>query len=93
MYYQHVQKKLLSERCFGNITLNLAKKLGLKTKNLKANIVKKWIEQIQANKTIAEWNVLFTNNPKQQQSTAIIFAQLLVKNVKKNNLLYIRLVV
>ena len=61
-------------------TLNLAKKLGLKSKSLKANVVKERIGQIWANRTIAELDVLFTNN---LQSTAVIFAQPSGKNVKK----------
>ncbi len=44
-------------------TLKLVKKLGLKTKNLKAEIVKEWIEQIWVNKTIAELDLIFKNNP------------------------------
>lgn len=45
-------------------TLNLTKKLGLKTKNLKADIVKRQIGEIWANKIIVELDILFTNNPK-----------------------------
>ncbi len=63
--------------------LNLVKKLGLKTKNLKVDIVKERIGQIWANKTIAELDVLFTNNPDWWQSTVVIFAQPTGKNVKK----------
>ena len=42
--------------------LNLAKKLGLKNKNLKINLVKAQISEIWVNKTITELNILFTNN-------------------------------
>ena len=35
--------------------INLVKKLGLKTRNLKTNIIKEQIEQIQANKIIKNW--------------------------------------
>ena len=68
-------------------TPKLAKKLGLKTKNLKAEIVKEQIGQIWANRTIAELDLLFMNNPDWWRSTAVIFAQPSaqpsVKNVKK----------
>ncbi len=69
-------------------TLKLVKKLGLKTKNLKAEIVKERIGQIWANRTIAELDLLFKNNSDWWHSIAIIFAQpkaqQSVKNVKKN---------
>ncbi len=69
-------------------TLKLAKKLGLKTKNLKAEIVKERIRQIWMNRTIAELDLLFKNNPDWWRSTAVIFAhptaQQSIKNVKKN---------
>ena len=42
---------------------NLAKKLGLKIKNVKNNLVKKQIGQIWANRTMAGLNKLFTNIP------------------------------
>ena len=42
--------------------LNFVKKLELKTKNLKANIVKKQIRQIWAIKIIAKLDILFINN-------------------------------
>ncbi len=42
-------------------TLNLVKKLGLKTKNLKTNIVKERIEQIWANRILAGLDKLFAN--------------------------------
>ena len=42
--------------------LNLGKKLGFKTKSLKIDLVKVRIEEIWANKTIAELDVFFTNN-------------------------------
>ena len=63
-------------------TLNLAKKLGLKTKNLKADIVKKRIGQIWANRKIAELDVLFTN-PEWWRFTAVMFAQPSVKMLSK----------
>ena len=44
-------------------TLNLAKKLGLKTKSLKIELVKLQTREIWANGTIVELDVLFTNNP------------------------------
>lgn len=44
-------------------TFNLAKKLILKTKNLRVNIVKKRIRKIRAQKTIAKLDLLYTNNP------------------------------
>ena len=69
--------------------LKLAKKLGLKTKNLQAEIVKERIGQIWVNKTIIELDLLFKNNPDWWHSTTVIFAQLTaqqsVKNVKKIN--------
>lgn len=55
--------------------LNLVKKLDLKIRNLKADIVKKQIEQIWANKTIRKLNIFFINNLEWWQSSAIIFAQ------------------
>ncbi len=71
-------------------TLKLAKKLGLKTKNLKAEIVKERIWQIWANRMIAELDLLFKNDPDWWRSIAVIFAQptakRFVKNVKKNQL-------
>ncbi len=69
-------------------TLKLAKKLELKMKNLKAEIVKERIGQIWANRIIVELDLLFKNNPDWWRSTAVIFAQPTaqqsVKNVKKN---------
>ncbi len=67
-------------------TLNLAKKLGLKTKNLRADIVKERIGQIWTHRTIAELDLLFKNNPDWWHSIAVIFAQATaqpVKNVKQ----------
>ncbi len=64
-------------------TLNLAKKLGLKTKGLKVDVVKERIGDIWANKTIAELDVLFMNNPDWWQVTVVIYAQPSGKNVKK----------
>ena len=56
-------------------TLKLAKKLGVKTKNLKAEIVKKQMGQIWANKIIAELDLLFKNNPNWWRSIIVIFTQ------------------
>ncbi len=64
-------------------TLNLVKKLGLKTKGLKVDVMKEGIGNIWANRTIAELDVLFTNNPDWWQAIAIIYAQQSGKNVKK----------
>lgn len=44
------------------LTLNLTKKLGLKIKNIKNNLIKERIGQILANKTMAELDKLSTNN-------------------------------
>lgn len=41
---------------------NKAKKLDLRTKNFKVNIVGEQIEQIWANKKIKELDILFSNN-------------------------------
>lgn len=60
-------------------TLNLARKLGLKTKGLKAEMVNKRIWQIWANKTITELDLLFTNNLEWWRSTAVIFLSRKVK--------------
>lgn len=65
-------------------TLNLTKKLGLKKKNLKVEIVKERIEQILDNKTIAKLNLLFTNNPDWWHFIAIIFTQPLTQSLMKN---------
>ena len=64
-------------------TLNLAKKLGLKTKSLEIDLVKVQIGEIWANRTIAELDALFTNNPDWWQAIAVIFAQPSSKNIKK----------
>lgn len=64
-------------------TLKLAKKLGLKTKNLKNDLVKERIGQIWANKTMARLDKLFANNPDWWHSTAVIFSQSTLKNKKK----------
>ncbi len=64
-------------------TLNLTKKLGLKIRSLKFDVVKERIGQIWANRTIAELDVLFINNPDWWQSIAVIFAQPTGKNIKK----------
>ena len=45
-------------------TLNLARKLGLKTKRLKAELVNERIRQFWANRIIAKLNQLFKNNLK-----------------------------
>ena len=63
--------------------LNLANKLGLKTKSLKVDLVKAQIGEIWANRIIAELDILFTNNPDWWQETAVILAQPSGKNVKK----------
>ncbi len=63
--------------------LNLVKKLGLKMRSLKVDVVKERIGEIWANKTIVKLGILFTNNPDWWQSTAVIFAQPTGKNVKK----------
>ena len=44
-------------------TLSLAKRLGLKTKSVKVDLVKAQIGEIWANRMIIELDVLFTNNP------------------------------
>ncbi len=64
-------------------TLNLAKKLELKTKSLKVDIVKERIGQIWVNRIITELDAFFTNNLNWWQVTAVIFAQPTGKNVKK----------
>lgn len=43
-------------------TLNLVKKLGLKTKSFKVDIVKERIRQVLVNKIITELDMLFNNN-------------------------------
>lgn len=43
-------------------TLNLVKKLGLKTRKLKTKVIKERVEQIWANKIIERLNVFFINN-------------------------------
>ena len=63
-------------------TLNVARKLGLKTRRLKAKVINERIRKIWANKTIAELDLLFTNDPEWWRSTAIIFAQPKNKNIK-----------
>lgn len=60
------------EFCIWHI-LNLIKKLGLKTKNAKNDIVKEWIGQIWANKIQTGLNKFFFNNFDWQYFTAIIF--------------------
>ncbi len=74
--------------------LNLVKKLGLKNRSLKVDVVKERIGEIWANRTIAELDVLFTNNRDWWQATAVIFTQPMGKRVKKKIFfLYVRLVV
>ena len=63
-------------------TLNLAKKLGLKTKNVKNNLVKERIRQIWANRIMAGLDKLFANNPDWWHSIAVIFSQPTLKNKK-----------
>ena len=63
-------------------TLHLARKLGLKTKRLKAKVVNERMGQMWANKIIAELDLLFTNNPEWWRSISVIFAQPKGKNVK-----------
>ena len=62
---------------------NLAKKLDLKTKNLKNNIVKEYIQKIWANRIIAQLHELFKSNLDWWSSIAIIFSQPLLKTGKK----------
>ena len=62
--------------------LNLARKLGLKTKKLKAEVINKRIGQIWANRIIAELDLLFINNPEWWRFTVVIFAHPKSKNVK-----------
>ncbi len=51
------------------------KKLGLKIKNLKTDIVKEQIKQIWANKTLARLDELFANNPDWLHFITVIFSQ------------------
>lgn len=62
--------------------LNLAKKLGFKTKKLRAEMVNKRIRQIWAKKIIAELNLLFINNLEWRCPIAIIFTQPKNQNIK-----------
>ena len=64
-------------------TLNLATKLSLKTKNLPIALVKERIQSIWANITIEQLDALFKKNPDWWSATAVIYSQLLVRNVKK----------
>ena len=70
-------------------TLKLTKKLGLKMKNLKTEIVKKRIRKIKANRIIAKLDLLCKNNSNWWRFIAVIFAQPMaqqfVKNGKKIN--------
>lgn len=59
---------------FTRHTLNLAKKLELKTKNLKADMFIEQIRQIWDNKIIVKLEIFFSNNLNECQSIAIIFA-------------------
>ena len=64
-------------------TLNLAKKMGRKTKNLPSALVKERIQSIWANRTIGQLDALFKENPDWWSATAVIYSQPLVRNVKK----------
>ena len=64
-------------------TLNLAKKMGLKTRNLSNALVKERIQLIWANKTIGQLDALFKENPDWWSATAVIYSQPSVRNVKK----------
>ena len=63
--------------------LNLAKKMGLKTRNLSSTLVKERIQSIWANKTIGQLDALFKENPDWWSATAVIYSQPSVRNVKK----------
>ena len=63
--------------------LNLAKKMGLKTRNLSSTLVKERILLIWANKPIEQLDALFKENLDWWSATVIIYSQLLVRNVKK----------
>lgn len=60
--------------------LNFTKKLGLKIKNIKNDLVKERIEQIWAIRIMAELDKLFANNLDWWYSTTIIFSQPTLKN-------------
>ena len=64
-------------------TLNLTKKFGLKTKNLKSDIVKEYIQKIWASRIMAQLDEFVKSNPDWWNSIAVIFSQPLLKNVKK----------
>ena len=64
-------------------TLNLAKKMGLKTRNLSSALVKERIQSIWANKTIGQLDALFKENPDWWSATAVIYSQPSVRNIKK----------
>lgn len=64
-------------------TLILPKKLGLKRKNIKNDLVTERIRQIWANKTIIRLDKLFANNPDWWYFIASIFSQLTLKNKNK----------
>ena len=63
--------------------LNLAIKMGLKTRNLSSTLVKEHIQLIWANKIIGQLDALFKENPDWWNATAVIYSQPLIKNVKK----------
>ena len=63
--------------------LNLAKKLGFKTRNLSSALVKESIQSIWANKIIGQLNALFEKNPNWWSATTVIYFQLSVRNIKK----------
>ena len=67
-------------------TLNLAKKMGLKTRNLSSALVKERIQSIGAKKTIGQLDVLFKENPNWWSAIAVLSSQLLVRNVKKQSI-------
>ena len=63
--------------------LNLATKLGLKTKNLPSALVKERIQSIWANRTIGQLYALFKENPDWWSATTVIYSQPSVRNIKK----------
>ena len=63
-------------------TLNLATKLGFKTKNLRSALVKERIQSIWANRTIGQLDALFKENLDWWSAIAVIYSQPLVKNGK-----------
>ena len=65
--------------------LNLAKKIGLKTRNLSSALVKEYIQSIWANKTIGQLYALFKEKPDWWSVTTVIYFQPSVRNVKKQS--------